>query len=184
MKTQARKYVALLPSALLAACGSPLEPIDPPETRSVVATVQVSDGKPQVVVPTRVVAGREFTVSVMTVGGGCRSKGVERIEFRGLRVEIEVYDTEYLGADACLDILNVFKHEVRLTFPRAGTGTVMISGRGSRGEPLVISHRVVVLAWAPPPVMPLPDPPEPKPKPEPPSPAGPERMPELPARVG
>lgn len=181
MNTRHREYLTLLPWVLLAACDSPTGPI-PPETRSIVATVQVFDDEPQVDVPARVVAGQEFTVAVMTVGGGCVSKGVEKLEFRGLSVGIDVYDTEMFGAEACPNILKVFKHEVRLVFPRPGTGTVMIKVCDSQGEPLVIKQRVDVISWAPPPVMPIP---APKPKPEPPTPTSPpERLPDLPARIG
>ncbi len=152
----------MLPMALLAGCDSPVEPDPPPPPPrlEVAGRLLFKNGSPEIRLPSRVFVGEEFTLVIMTEGGGCSSQGRVSVSYpRRRHAEVRIYDYELAPTDehsVCPSILKVFRHQARLRFEDGGTATVAIIGQNGSSQPITISRQVVV-SWRPPPIKPMPE---------------------------
>ncbi len=81
-----------------------------------------------ITVPDTVVAGRSFSVSVRTYGGGCVGQEDTEVWSTGLSIDITPYDV-HSGARICTDILKAFDHTATLTVMEPGTAQIRFHGR-------------------------------------------------------
>lgn len=135
---------AFLPVLLAPACGGPTGPRD-------VARPGIlrfyGDGA-EIAVPSSATAGRDFTVTVRTFGGGCTSKGWTRVDTLDAAFVLRPFDVTAEAPDlACPAILKSFEHTAELSFDAAGEGTVRILGRetGPDGDRAIELERTVTV---------------------------------------
>ncbi|HEX8385670.1 MAG TPA: hypothetical protein VF576_05780 [Rubricoccaceae bacterium] len=104
--------------------------------------------------PDTVVAGRPFTVTVVTQGGGCDEKGDVLTSVERMTAEVRPFDVSlYEPGGWCTAILKYFEHRATVTFAQPGTATIRAVGTGDgRGlgpppvdAPLVTVERTVVV---------------------------------------
>ena len=102
----------------------------------------------RVTVPQTVAAGVPFTVRVSSYGGGCVRSGGTDVSGQGNTVDVRPYDLRTTGENVvCTSDLKMYDHDVTLSLPTPGTGTIRIHGRRLPGdEPVVIERTVTVTA--------------------------------------
>lgn len=126
--------------ALLAACG-----ITDPEEGEQPGIIQMLPEVPaQVTVPAVARRGEPFTVTVVTHGGGCLSKGPTRVRTRGMTAEVRPMDV-HTGTSECPPNVAQYGHTAILRFDQPGTATVEFKGTGYPGrEPITITRTVTI----------------------------------------
>lgn len=98
----------------------------------------------QVTVPATAPRGEPFTVSVITHGGGCLSRGPTRVRTRGTTAEVRPYDIDD-GGTVCPANVAQYEHTATLRFDQPGPATVRIIGTGYPGpETLTITRTVAI----------------------------------------
>lgn len=97
-----------------------------------------------VTVPAAAQRGEPFTVTVITHGGGCLSRGPTRVRMLGDTAEVRPYDV-HNGGDVCPGDVQLYEHTATLRFDQPGTATVRVHGRGiPDGEMVVITRTVAI----------------------------------------
>ena len=141
MRNPARALVRLCAAAaLLAACSTLTEP-----GGEQLGLIQVLPESPaQVTVPATAVRGEPFDVTVVTIGGGCLSKGPTRTRTQGMTAEVRPYDV-HNGGPVCPADVQLYEHTATLRFDVPGTATVRILGAGKPGLELVTVTRTVTI---------------------------------------
>lgn len=134
-----RYFTALAGLALLAGCGSV---IDPGWQREVGMTGDAGT-PPPITLPASAKRGVAFDATVTTFGSGSctRADGAE-VSVRGLVAEITPYDLVNHGG-ICTADLRAFPRTVSLRFDEAGEATVRVNGR-SGSQPVRYETRITV----------------------------------------
>ena len=140
--------IALTAVALLAGCDSQSAGT---ETRFPGTLVQNALGVETLAAPDMVVAGRPFTVAVVTAGGGCVRQGDVEVA----KVDVRPFDVfvDPGPGGACTRDLIYFEHTATVTFRTPRTATVRAIGSDASSfapqsglVPVVVERRVVVVA--------------------------------------
>ncbi len=104
---------------------------------------------PALVAPDTVLAGRAFTVSAFTIGGGCFRSGDTEVVLSGQAAEIRPFDLFFDPGPngACTADIGFYPHEAAVTFGQPGRATVRAVGTAGRpgfGAPTAATPRVTV----------------------------------------
>jgi hypothetical protein len=136
------RRTALAALALAAACSS----TDPNRYVRELGFLQLHESPIEVAVPQAVRAGEEFTISVVTRGGGCTNVGDTETTGSGTTVDVRPYDLRIEGPDvACPDILRGLTHQVPWRFDAPGTYTVRVHGRREPQMDVITVTRTVTV---------------------------------------
>lgn len=138
---------ALMLLLIPVACSDPADIARVGDDGRVIGTIEYYGDPVQVEIPTDATRGSEFTVTVVTYGGGCVSEGETETDIDGLNVVVTPYDYDVSGQlppnGACTDELNLFEHETTLRFDRAGTATVVIRGQRKPSQEIFSVKRTI-----------------------------------------
>ncbi|MBW3573106.1 MAG: hypothetical protein KY467_18575 [Gemmatimonadetes bacterium] len=127
-------------AALLAGCS-----VLGPDGGERLGVIQILPSSPaEVSVPQNAQRGEAFTVTVITHGGGCLSKGPTRVRTTGATAEVRPYDV-HSGANVCPADIQLYQHTATLRFSDPGTATVHFVGIGHPGAEVVTVTRTVAI---------------------------------------
>lgn len=111
---------------------------------------------PALTAPDTVVAGRPFTITTFTAGGGCFRQGDTETAVAGAVAEARPFDLFYDPGPngACTADLAYYRHTATVTLARPGSATVRVVGTAGRSgygpptaeTPLVAVEKTVVVA--------------------------------------
>lgn len=96
----------------------------------------------RVEVPETVQRNQDFTVRVITYGGGCKAMGSTDVKIEGRSARIAPYDwevTRMAPGKACTDDLVRYAHTATLHFSDVGTAQVGIRGRRKPSGDLILA---------------------------------------------
>lgn len=132
------RFRALAAAALLAGC-SVLGP-DGGERPGIIEP----SSRGAVTVPATAQRGQPFTITVITHGGGCLSRGPTRVRVLGGTAEVRPFDV-HSGGNVCPADVQLYEHTATLRFDEPGTATVRVHGRGiPDGDMAVITRTVTI----------------------------------------
>ena len=112
-----------------------------PEENRVLGRVQ------DVLLPDSVRQGQSFTVTVITLGGGCSRQGDTEVEVKGNMALITPYDIQIIprGGTGCTLIEVAYQHVADVEFPTEGDGLVLVRARDLRSDTAIeLRHTVTV----------------------------------------
>jgi hypothetical protein len=137
-----RSTAAILLLLLTAACDSLLGS-SPDRLRR--ASILSTDLQPlAVTVPDSVNAGQSFEVRVRSYGDGCYEQGETPTVVQGTIAQVAPFDWLRRNAN-CTAVLQTFDHVTSVTFPTAGSATVVILGVHEPNRSQVTVTRPVVV---------------------------------------
>jgi len=140
------RSITLLATATLIACAHPADIAAPDENGRVIGTIEDHGLKLQLQLPSTVMHGEDFTVSVTTYGGGCISKGDTDVDRDGLTPVITPYDIDSSRPDTyCTLILKYITHEAVLRFDTPGVATLIIRGQQKPSREIFSVQRTVIV---------------------------------------
>jgi hypothetical protein len=116
----------------------------PDEVKVVGTIVGLSEGVPQIEVPSTAQRGQAFTVRITTTGDTCTEKLETEVNVSDAVAVVTPYDLEHRGGQ-CHDIGRTFEHTASVTFEQAGSARVDIRGRETPGGVIVTLQRTVVV---------------------------------------
>jgi hypothetical protein len=91
--------------------------------------------------PSSVTVNQEFSVSVITYGGGCTSKGETEVQLAHMSAAITPYD--YEAFVPCITPLLTHRHEAKLAFTEPGTAYIIVRGRRDPSREVIMIRRSV-----------------------------------------
>lgn len=131
---------ALAIAVLVAGC----ERTAGPDERRKTGTIRFFEDPVLTRVPDTVAAGRSFSVSIRTYGGGCVRKGDTEVAQEERSATVTPFDV-HSGANVCTAELKLFEHTATVTFRSPGSATVRFRGRAEPGDSVVTVSRPVVV---------------------------------------
>lgn len=96
-----------------------------------------------VVVPDTVQQNVPFSVTVITMGGGCDRRTETALFLEGRVATMVLFEVHKLGRN-CADALGFFEHTADIVFEQVGRGEVVILARDLSGEALEIGRDIWV----------------------------------------
>lgn len=111
------------------ACHSPLQQ----GRQRVIGVIDDGRGTFPAILPDTAHVGISFTVTVVTLGGGCDQADGAQVQTTGLVADVTPYDLVPPPGTNCISILRTLPRQIELIFGSAGNGVVRVHGRGPNG---------------------------------------------------